>query len=97
MPTKKKKEKKYMVRSCPKCKSDEVGVTIGGQMGIWECHACGFRGPSFLEQEMTEDEFLDYEEKKGDFNFNLSDPQTVEEKKSHKELLKEKMNKGERL
>ena len=93
----KKKENKYLIRSCPKCKSDDVGVSIGGQMGIWECHACGFRGPSFLEQEMSEEEFLEYEEKKGNFDFDFGDPEIVEEKKPHKEMLKEKISKGERL
>jgi ribosomal protein L37AE/L43A len=97
MPAKKKTLKKYVVKSCPKCKSDDIGVAIGGQMGIWECHKCGFRGPSFLEKEMSEEEFLDYEEKKGGADFDLSEPKTVEEKKSHKEMLKEKLEAGEKI
>ena len=44
----------------PQCKSRDVGVTIGGQAGKWECKACGFQGPEFPEIEMTEDEFMKY-------------------------------------
>lgn len=92
-----KKAKKFTVRMCPKCKSDDVGVMVGGATGMWECHKCGFQGPSFIEKEMDEDEFLEYEEKKGGLEFDLGEPQTVEEKKSHKEKLKEKMEKGEKI
>ncbi|MEA3329639.1 MAG: hypothetical protein U9Q06_02745 [Nanoarchaeota archaeon] len=97
MPAKKKKEKKYVIKICPKCKSDNIGMVIGGQIGIWECRDCGFKGPSMIEKEMTEDEYLDYEEKKGEMNFDLGEPETVEEKKSHKEMLKEKLAKGEKI
>ncbi len=92
-----KKQKKFIVRSCPKCKSDNIGIIIGGQMGMWECKDCGFRGPSFLEREMNEEEFLEYEEKKGSGEFDLGEPKTVEKKKLHKEMLREKMEKGEEI
>jgi Zn ribbon nucleic-acid-binding protein len=91
------KEKTFKVKLCPKCKSDEITVVIGGQMGMWECRGCGFRGPSFPEKEMTEEEYFDYLDKKDIEMPELGEPKTVEEKKSHKEMLKEKMEAGEKI
>jgi len=97
MPRKKTKPKKYIIRTCPKCKSDDVGLAIGGQIGMWECRKCGMKAASFAEKEMTEEEFLEYQEKKGDLDFEFTEPQTVSEKKSHKEMLKEKQERGEEI
>ena len=56
---KSKKEKKYTLRICPKCKSKKVAIVVGGNGKIWECKSCKFKGPSFPEKEVGEDEFLD--------------------------------------
>ncbi|MDO8516733.1 MAG: hypothetical protein Q7S33_01280 [Nanoarchaeota archaeon] len=53
-----KKEKKYIIRNCPKCKSKNVGVVIGSNGKAWECRDCKFKGSSFTEKEVSEDEFL---------------------------------------
>jgi len=52
------KEKKFVIKFCPNCKSKDVGVMIGGKIGMWECHKCGFRAPGFPEIEVSEEEFL---------------------------------------
>jgi transcription elongation factor Elf1 len=88
-----KKEKTFTIRKCPKCGSSDVGIKIGGK-GDWECHKCNYFGSDFKVEEVSEEEFL------SQFDFDESvfdEPQTVEEKKSHKELLKEKLAKGEEI
>ena len=64
--SKKKSEKTFNIKICPNCKSRDVGVVIGGQIGMWECHKCKFRTAGFPEMELNEEEFmkfLDEEEK----------------------------------
>jgi ribosomal protein L37AE/L43A len=43
---------------CPKCGSEEMMMVIGGQMGMWECKKCGYRGSVIPEREFykTEEE-----------------------------------------
>jgi ribosomal protein L37AE/L43A len=41
-------------RFCPKCGSDEVMMVAGGTTGMWVCKSCGFSGPSFPEEPITE-------------------------------------------
>jgi len=91
--------KKFKVRKCPKCESDNVIIAIGGQVGMWECKDCGFRGPLFPVIEMDEDEYMKYLDEKGEEGMpeEIGEPETVSEKKSHKEMLKEKMDKGEEI
>lgn len=91
------KEKKFIVRFCPKCKSDNVRVAIGAKVGMWDCGDCGFRGPSFPEKEMNEEEYFNYLDEKGMELPELGEPETVEEKKSHKEMLKEKLKNEEEI
>ena len=98
--TSKTKEKKFVLKLCPKCNSDDVGVVIGGQMGMWECRKCGFRGPSLLEKEMNEDEYFEYLDNKGMDLPELGEPETVEEKgakKSYKDILRERVARGEKI
>lgn len=40
------------VRICPKCKSREISLVVGGQFGQYECKNCGFRGSIFPEVEI---------------------------------------------
>ena len=39
------------IKFCPKCKSENVQMVIGGQVGMWECKDCGFEGSVFPEKE----------------------------------------------
>lgn len=68
-PKEKKKEKTYNIRECPKCKSGNVAVVLGEEEGKgadeWECKKCKWIGRDILKKELSEDEFLEYMEKKG--------------------------------
>ena len=66
----KKKGKTFNVRECPKCRSNDVGIVLGGKEGDgskgWECHKCKWSGKDVKEQELTEDEFMKYLDDKGE-------------------------------
>ena len=40
------------VKFCPKCKSKEIELFVGGKIGLWECKKCGFRSAIFPEKEI---------------------------------------------
>jgi len=69
-----KKEKKagktFNIRECPECKSDSIGVLLGGIEGKgskgWQCNKCGWKGNDVIEKELTEDEFMKYLDDKGE-------------------------------
>jgi ribosomal protein L37AE/L43A len=61
----KAKGKIFKIKVCPKCGSDDVKVIIG-EVGIWECKKCGWKGKDIKEEELTEDEFMKYLDKKGE-------------------------------
>lgn len=73
-PEKKKIEKTFRIRQCPKCSSDDVGIVLSGSDSEeisntgkeWECHKCGWKGVNINEKELTEDEFMKYLDKKGE-------------------------------
>src|SRR3989338_826308 len=71
-PDKKKTEKTFKIKECPKCKSDDVGVVLSGSDSEegggreWECHKCKWAGANIIEKELTEDEFMEYLDKKGE-------------------------------
>lgn len=96
----KMKEKKFKVKLCPKCKSDDIGLAIGGNVGLWECRKCGYRGVGIIEKEMTENEYFNYLDSKGVELPELGEPETVEDKsgkKSYKDLLRERVARGEKI
>jgi Zn ribbon nucleic-acid-binding protein len=63
----KKNEKKYKIRKCPECKSGNVVVMIGEEnIGKWKCKNCNWKGKNILIEELNEDEFLNYLDKKGE-------------------------------
>ena len=62
-PKTKKKGRIFKVRKCPKCGSDSVGVVIG-DVGVWECKKCKWKGEKPKEIEFDEDEFMEYLDKK---------------------------------
>ncbi len=61
----KKKGKTFNIRECPKCASNDVGVVIG-EVGMWECKKCGYKGRDIKEKELTENEFMKYLDEKGE-------------------------------
>ena len=61
----KKKGKTFKIRKCPKCDSDDVAVVMG-EVGMWECKKCGWKGIEISEKELTEDEFMKYLDEKGE-------------------------------
>ncbi len=70
--TEKKIEKKFKIRECPKCGSDEVGLVLSnsdaeeGGGREWECRKCGWKGSDIIKKELTEDELMEYLDKKGE-------------------------------
>ena len=68
--TKKKKGKTFKVRECPECKSEDVGLVVGNAEGKdaneWECHKCKWHGTEIVIKELTEDELMEYMDKKGE-------------------------------
>ncbi len=64
-PKTKKKGKTFKVRMCPKCGKDELKVVIG-EVGIWECTKCKWKGKNPKEEEFDEEEFMEYLDKKGE-------------------------------
>ncbi len=55
---------KIKVKFCPKCGSEEVQMVIGGQMGLWECKKCRYRGSIFPEKELTFEKIKTKEKRK---------------------------------
>jgi len=66
----KKSGKTFKLKRCPKCKSDKVSVVVGGEEGKgskgWECKKCKWKGNDIKEDELSEDEFMKYLDKKGE-------------------------------
>lgn len=65
VPKKKKKGKTFKVRECPECGSDDVGVVIG-EVGVWECRKCSWKGSNVNEKELDEEDFMKYLDEKGE-------------------------------
>jgi len=64
-PKKKKKGKTFSIRYCPECNSDELKVVIG-DIGIWECSKCQWKGREVKLKELDEEEFMKYLDEKGE-------------------------------
>ncbi len=62
---KKQSGKTFKIRECPSCGSDEVKVVIG-EVGVWQCEKCNWRGTDIKEEELTEEELLKYLDEKGE-------------------------------
>jgi len=69
---KKKEGKVFKIRECPKCGSDDVGVVISGSDSEegggkeWECRKCKWNGRNVKEKELSEEELMEYLDKKGE-------------------------------
>ncbi len=59
--------KTFKIRRCPKCNSDDVFVVLGFDegkgKGEWECKKCKWIGKNVKELGVSEEEFLELEEK----------------------------------
>ena len=66
---KKSDGKTYKIKKCPKCGSDKVNVVLSnsdseeGGGKEWECRKCKWEGKNIKEEEVSENEFLDYMDK----------------------------------
>ncbi len=58
----KKSSKTFKIKKCPACASTNVGVVLG-EVGMWRCNDCGFKGTEIIEEEVSEEEFLNYLDK----------------------------------
>ena len=63
--SKKKTGKSFKIRHCPKCNSDEVMVVIG-DIGVWECSKCKWKGENVKLEELEEEDFMKYLDDKGE-------------------------------
>lgn len=67
---KKKEEKTFKIRICPKCNSDNVRVVLTGEEGRgakdWECKKCKWQGKNIEEKEFSEDGFMKYLDERGE-------------------------------
>lgn len=65
---KKKLEKMFKIKVCPKCGSHDVGVVLTGEEGKgardWECKKCKWTGKNIDEKELNEEEFMKYLDEK---------------------------------
>ena len=64
---KKKAEKTFKIRKCPKCDGDKVSVVVGKEKtGEWECHKCKWKGKDINEIKMNEENFMKYLDERGE-------------------------------
>jgi ribosomal protein L40E len=70
----KKEGKSFKIKVCPKCGSDEVGITLSNLDSEeesntgkqWECRKCKWNGDNIKEKELSEDELMEHLDKKGE-------------------------------
>ena len=70
----KKEGKTFKIRVCPKCGSDDVGVSLSNLDSEeesntgkqWECRKCKWIGGNIKEKQLTEDELMEHLDKKGE-------------------------------
>ena len=43
---------KIKIKFCPKCKNTDLIMIAGGNVGLFECKKCRFRGSIFPEKEI---------------------------------------------
>lgn len=60
----KKERGVFKLRLCPKCGSDEMSVVGKERSKEWKCKKCGWTGTGIKEKAVTEEEFMEYLDKK---------------------------------
>jgi hypothetical protein len=72
---KKEKEKSsFKIKVCPKCGSDQVGITLSNMDfeeesntgKQWECKKCKWKGEDVKEKALSEEQFMKYLDEKGE-------------------------------
>ena len=58
----KKKEGEFRIKICHDCKGSDVNVVIG-EVGMWKCKKCEWKGSDIDEKSVSEDEYLELIEK----------------------------------
>lgn len=81
--TEKKEKGVFKLRLCPKCGGDEVSVAIGKERSKdWTCKKCKWVGANVKEKKVSEEEFMEYLDKK-----NIELPDEDELKKDFKKTI----------
>lgn len=70
----KEKGKTVKIKTCPKCGSNDVGITLSNMDfeeesntgKQWECRKCKWTGSEIKEKTLSEDEFMKYLDEKGE-------------------------------
>ncbi len=70
----KKQGKTFKIKVCPKCNSDDVSITLSNMDfeeesntgKQWECKKCKWTGTNVKEKQLTEDELMEFLDKKGE-------------------------------
>jgi hypothetical protein len=70
----KKENKKFKIKVCPKCGSDNVGITLSNLDSEeesntgkqWECKKCKWIGGNIKEKELTEEELMEHLDRRGE-------------------------------
>ena len=58
-------KKTFKIRKCPQCGGDSIKVVVGEKAkGLWKCKKCGWKGKEVNSEEVSEEEFLKYLDKK---------------------------------
>lgn len=71
---KKEREKSFSIKVCPKCKSDDVEISLSNldfeeesNTGkTWECKKCKWKGENVKDKTLSEDELMEHLDKKGE-------------------------------
>lgn len=67
---KKKNDKVFKIRKCPKCGSDRVQVVLTGEegkgSGEWECLKCKWTGRNVAMEDVSEEQFMEYLDERGE-------------------------------
>ena len=69
---KKKTERTFKIKVCPKCGSDDVGIILinseeeEGGGDNWECRKCGWKGENIKIKELNEEELMEFMDNKGE-------------------------------
>lgn len=46
------------IKKCPRCKTANLVLWLGGVMGIYYCKKCQYKGPLVIEEEIKKEDLL---------------------------------------